>query len=81
MIAPMNNPLMMLVQTMRGGGDPRQLRQKMAGQNPQESKALKMIQGENPPQLKTMAENMAKERGVSINDIARQLGINNPSNR
>ena len=67
MIAPMNNPLMMLVQTMRGGGDPMQLLQKMAGQNPQ--------------QLKTMAENMAKERGVSINDIARQLGINNPSNR
>ena len=81
MIAPMNNPLMMLVQTMRGGGDPMQLLQKMAGQNPQVAQALKMIQGENPPQLKTMAENMAKERGVSINDIARQLGINNPSNR
>ena len=69
MIAPMNNPLMMLVQTMRGGGDP------------QVAQALKMIQGKNPQQLKTMAENMAKERGVSINDIARQLGINNPSNR
>ena len=79
MIAPMNNPLMMLVQTMRGGGDPMQLLQKMAGQNPQVAQAL--IQGQNPQQLKTMAENMAKERGVSINDIARQLGINNPSNR
>ncbi|MFR5024750.1 MAG: hypothetical protein ACLTC3_00405 [Evtepia gabavorous] len=53
----------------------------MAGQNPQVAQALKMIQGKNPQQLKTMAENMAKERGVSINDIARQLGINNPSNR
>lgn len=72
---------MMLVQTMRGGGDPMQLLQKMAGQNPQAAQALKMIQGKNPQQLKTMAENMAKERGVSINDIARQLGINNPSNR
>ena len=81
MIAPMNNPLMMLVQTMRGGGDPMQLLQKMAGQNPQVAQALKMIQGKNPQQLKTMSENMAKERGVSINDIARQLGINNPSNR
>ena len=81
MIAPMNNPLMMLAQTMRGGGDPMQLLQKMAGQNPQVAQALKMIQGKNPQQLKTMAENMAKERGVSINDIARQLGINNPSNR
>ena len=81
MIAPMNNPLMMLVQTMRGGGDPMQLLQKMAGQNPQVAQALKMIQGKNPQQLKTMAENMAKERGVSINDIARQLSINNPSNR
>ena len=48
MIAPMNNPLMMLVQTMRGGGDPMQLLQKMAGQNPQVAQALKMIQGKNP---------------------------------
>ena len=31
MIAPMNNPLMMLVQTMRGGGDPMQLLQKNGG--------------------------------------------------
>ena len=47
---------MMLVQTMRGGGDPMQLLQKMAGQNPQVAQALKMIQGKNPQQLKKMAE-------------------------
>lgn len=32
MIAPMNNPLMMLVQTMRGGGDPK-LAASQASQN------------------------------------------------
>ena len=45
MIAPMNNPLMMLVQTMRGGGDPMQLLQKMAAQIPQVDFHLYMTNG------------------------------------
>ena len=41
-----------------------------------------MRSGGNPMALlQQMAENVAKEKGVSINDVARQLGLDLPSNR
>ena len=52
-----------------------QLLQQMAGQNPQAAQAMRLIQGKNPQQLQQIAENMAKERGISIDDLARQLGV------
>lgn len=57
------------------------LLQQMGGKNPQFAQAFRMMDGKGPDQLKMMAENMAKERGVSINDVMRNLGISNPSNR
>jgi len=34
-----------------------------------------MIEGKNDGQLKEIAENIAKERGVDLNDFASQFGI------
>lgn len=78
---PMNNPIMMLVQTMQRGGNPMQMMQQMAGHNPQIAQAMQLMQGKSPQQLQTMAQNMAKERGIDINQMLRQLGINNASFR
>ena len=36
---------------------------------------MQMLQGKNPQQLRQTAENMAKQRGTSVEEIARQLGI------
>ena len=58
-----------------------QLLQQMAGQNPQAAQAMRLIQGKNPQQLQQIAENMAKERGISIDYLARQLGVSIPSSR
>jgi hypothetical protein len=55
--------------------------QQLAGQNLQVSQAMRMMQGKSTQQLQQMAQNMANERGVSLNDVARQLGITIPSNR
>lgn len=55
--------------------------QQLAGQNPLISQAMRMMQGKSTQQLQQMAQNMANERGVSLNDVARQLGITIPSNR
>lgn len=73
---PMNNPVLMLVQAMNNGGNPMQLIQQMAGQNPQIAQAFQMMQGKSPQQLQSMAQNMAKERGVDLNQMLRQMGIN-----
>lgn len=55
-----------------------QMLQQMAGQNPQAAQAMRLIQGKNPQQLRQIAENMAKERGVDLNQIARQMGVTLP---
>ena len=57
-----------------------QLLQQMAGRNSQAAQVMQMIRGKNPQQLRTMAENMCRERGTSVEQVARQLGISLPSN-
>lgn len=47
----------------------------MASQNPQIRQYMQITQGKNPQQLKSIAENMAKERGISLRDLALNLGI------
>ena len=78
---PMNNPIMMLVQAMQKGGNPMTLMQQMAGQDPRIAQAMQLMQGKSPQQLQTMAQNMAKERGIDLNEMIRRLGITNPSGR
>ena len=72
---PMNNPMIALVNAARNGGNPLQLMQQMAVQNPQIRQAVQMIQGKSPQQLEQIARNMAKESGTSIEAIVRQLGL------
>lgn len=76
-----NNMLTMLVNAVNSRQNPLGVLQQMAGGNPQATQAFNMIRGKSAAELRQMAENMAKERGVSINDVLRQLGINNASFR
>ena len=71
----MNNPIMALVNAACSGGNPMQLMQQMAMQDPRIAQAQQMMQGKSPQQLRTMAENMARERGTTVQDVARGLGI------
>lgn len=74
-----SNPVFMLMNVMRNGGNPQAMLQQMAKNNPQMNNFMQMINGKNPQQLRSMAENMAKERGTSIQQVAQQLGINIPN--
>lgn len=71
----MNNPVMILLNVARSGGNPMQLMQQMAMQDPRIAQAQQMMQGKTPQQLRQMAENMARERGTTVQDVARGLGI------
>ena len=75
-MSPMNNPVLALVQAMQQGRNPMALMQIMARQNPQVAQALQMMHGKSPQQLQSMAQNMARERGVDLNQMLRQMGIN-----
>lgn len=44
-------------------------------QGQQYAKAVELIKGKDAHQLQTMAQNMARERGIDINELMRSLGI------
>ena len=71
----MNNPMQLIMTAVRNGADPRQLVQQMARNNPQMAQAAQMISGKSDAELKQMALNMCKERGVNPDDVLRKLGI------
>lgn len=71
----MNNPIVTLLNVARNGGNPMQLMQQMAMQDPRIAQAQQMMQGKTLQQLRTMAENMARERGTDLQSVARSLGI------
>lgn len=77
----MNNPMMQMLAMMRGGQNPQQVLLTMAQNNPQVRQVMQMMQGKSPAELRQMADNMAAQRGTTVEDIARQLGITIPSNR
>jgi hypothetical protein len=78
---PMNNPLMQIMGLLQSGKNPNAILQTMAMNNPQVKQVMQMMRGKSPEQLRQIANNMAAERGTTVEDIARQLGIQVPSNR
>lgn len=72
---PMNNPLLSLIQLVKSGGDPMTMLVNMAGVNPQAAQALQMVSGKNREQIYQMVQNMCKERGTSMEEVANAVGI------
>ena len=69
----MNNPMQML--SMMRGGNPQQILQQMIQQDPRVGQAMQMIQGKSPQELRSMAENVARERGIDLNAFVQQFGM------
>lgn len=72
------NPLMQLMQMARQGGNPMQMLSQISQRNPQMQQVMGSIQGKNPQQLKTMAQNLARERGINLDSFAQQMGMKLP---
>lgn len=71
----MNNPMMALLNAARNGGNSMQMMQQMAGNDPRMRQFMQMVNGKNPQQLRQMAENVAKERGTTLQAVAQQMGV------
>lgn len=72
------NPMMAIMQMMKGGGNPQAMIQKMMGnnqiaQNPMAMNAMEMFQSGNIDGLKSLAENLAKEKGTTVDDVRNGL--------
>lgn len=71
----MINPMQMLMSAMKQRLNPMTYIQQQAQHNPAFQQLSSLIQGKNPEQLRTIAENMAKERGTTLQNLAQQMGL------
>lgn len=71
-----NNPLMQIINMAKSGkGNPMQLIQQFAGQNPQMQQVMNMMNGKDQNQVNEMIANTAKERGVNLSELAKNIGM------
>ena len=73
----MINP-MQLLQMLANGGNPMQTLTGMARSDPQLGQVLSMVNGRTPAQLQQLVYDTARQRGVDVNVLAKQLGIRLP---
>lgn len=65
---------MSIFQMMKGGGNPQSMIKNMMGnsqiaQNPMAMNAMEMFQSGNIDGVKSLAENLAKEKGTTVEDV------------
>ena len=76
------NPMMMLLQLLnassQGGGNPMQILQMLARQSPQVNRGLNLARGKNNQQLRAFVENMARQQGTTVEELAKQYGFTLP---
>ena len=73
---PMNP--MQVIQMLQRGANPNQLMMQLAQSNPAVRQAMQMINGKTPDQIRDMAQQMAKQRGIDLNQLTQQLGVRLP---
>lgn len=71
----MNDIFGNIINAARNGGNPMQIIDNMANQNPRMGQVLQIIRGKNQQQLEQTARNMAREAGIDIESMARTLGL------
>lgn len=74
----MMNPMQQIMQAMQSGMNPNQIAMRLAQSNPAVQQAMQMMSGKTPDQVRDMAYQMARQRGVDIDQVARRLGVKLP---
>ena len=73
----MMNP-MQLIQMMQSGENPMQLLSQMGRQNPMVGQVLQMTNGRTPNEMRDMAQRIARQKGVDLNQLAQSMGLKLP---
>ena len=68
------NPLQ-AIQALQQGANPNQLMMQLAQHNPAVRQAMQMVNGKTPDQIRDMAQQIARQRGINLTQLTRQLGI------
>ena len=70
------NPMQMIMGQVMQGLSPAGIVERIGG--PQANQARQIISGKSQAQLKDIAYNMARQRGIDLSKVAAQMGINLP---
>jgi len=71
------NPMQM-IQMLQSSGNPMQAMMNMANQNPMLRNAIQMMNGKTPQQMEQTVRQIAQQRGVDLDQLARQMGVRLP---
>lgn len=69
---------MQLAQMLRQGGNHQQIIAQYAQQSPTFRNTMQRINGRTPQQILQMAQQMAQQSGVNLEQLAQQLGVTLP---
>ena len=73
----MLNP-MQLVRMMRSSRNPMQILMNASAQNPQLKQVMRAVNGKTPKEMRQMANDLAQQCGVNLDQVARQMGLTLP---
>ena len=76
-----SNMIFSMAALLKSGRNPMPMLRNMAANDPQAAQIMQLINGKSSQQLREIAYNMAKERNIDIDNLARSLGITIPSQR
>ena len=75
------NPLIEMMRHMQQGVSPQQIVGTLARQNPQMQSFYQLINGKNAEQLQQTAQNIARQRGIDLNQLQNELSGMMQNNR
>lgn len=67
-----------LIQMIQRGANPNQIVGQLIQQHPVVRQAAQFMNGKTPQQIQRQVQQMAAQRGVDLNQLARNLGIQLP---
>ena len=73
-----NNPMNQIMNALQQGVNPNQIAMQLAQNNPSVRQAMQLVNGKTPEQVRELAFQMAKQRGVDLYQFARNMGIQLP---
>lgn len=73
-----NNPVLQLMSMVRQGGSPQALIRQMAQRDPRAQQVNQILGGKSADQQRIIVQNMARERGINLDELAQSLGVQLP---
>ncbi len=78
---PMNNPILQMMQMARSGGSLPAMLQQLAARDPRVGQTMQMLNGKSPQEMQRIAQNMARERNIDLNQMLQQFGFTGTSGK